>query len=96
MPTKTIADLFKQERAAWLESARSEAKKQLRNRRYITIEDVLIAKPRPQYVHRNTTGHVFQDPDFIWVGVTKSLRPVSNGRLISKWALRKGNYAKKT
>src|ERR1044072_315419 len=85
---KTAQDLFQRERNEWLHDARMTAKRLLRTRYYITIEDVLKSCPRPSYVHRNVTGHVFQDDDFVFKGYTKSRRPISNGRTISFWTLK--------
>lgn len=97
--TKTMADLFKQQRSEWLDSARATAKKLLRGKYFITIEDVLAINPRPQFVHRNTTGLVFNHSDFVNFGMARSTRPAMNGRMIMRWRIRagseltkKGNY----
>lgn len=82
----TVKDLFKKEREAWLEEARTTAKKLLEDKALITIEDVLKEYPRPEYIHRNTTGKVFNS-DFKPVGWRKSERPVMNGRFVRVWRL---------
>lgn len=82
----TVKDLFKKEREAWLEEARTTAKKLLEDKALITIEDVLKECPRPEYIHRNTTGKVFNS-DFKLVGWRKSERPVMNGRFVRVWRL---------
>lgn len=82
----TVKDLFKKEREAWLEEARTTAKKLLEDKSLITIEDVLKECPRPEYIHRNTTGKVFNS-DFKPVGWRKSKRPVMNGRFVRVWRL---------
>lgn len=64
----TVKDLFKKEREAWLEEARVTAKKLLEDKSLITIEDVLKECPRPEYIHRNTTGNIFRCDDFKPVG----------------------------
>jgi len=87
MKTKTVPDLFRKEREEWLIDCRREAKKLLKHRSYITIEDVLRACPRPQYIKPNTVGQVFKDPAFKSVGFSRSVRPVSNGRYVQRWAL---------
>lgn len=84
---KTAQDLFKGERQAWLDSARATARKLLIMRPYITINDVLAECPRPTYVHRNTTGHVFRHSDFRVFGVTRSRAKLANRRLICQWKL---------
>lgn len=85
----TVKDLFKKEREAWLESARLAAKELLEERTLITIEDVLKVCPRPEYIHRNTTGKVFNN-DFQPVGWRKSKRPIMNGRFVRIWRLKDG------
>lgn len=85
---KTVQDLFKLEKQAWLEDARSAARTLLKNRPYITIEDVLEITPRPQYVHPNTTGQVFLDNDFVAVGWMPSKLRSMNGRQVRRWVLR--------
>lgn len=86
---KTIRDLFKQERDDWLDSARVTAKKLLKRRAYITIEDVLEKCPRPSYIHHNSTGRVFTN-EFVAVGWRRSERPLMNGRQVRVWKLRDG------
>lgn len=87
---KTVQDLFKQEKQAWLEDARSAARKLLENKPFITIEDVLEITPRPQYVHRNATGSVFKGEDFIATGWMPSKRLSMNGRHVRRWVMRNG------
>ena len=87
----TVKDLFKKEREAWLESARLAAKELLEDKPLITIEDVLKVCPRPEYIHRNTTGKVFNN-DFQPVGWRKSKRPIMNGRFVRIWRLKDGRY----
>jgi len=82
----TVKDLFKKEREAWLEEARVTAKKLLEDKSLITIEDVLKECPRPEYIHRNTTGKVFNS-DFKSVVWRKSERPIMNGRFVRVWRL---------
>lgn len=82
-----VNDLFKREREAWLDKARSTARKLLRYRRRITVEDVLEQCPRPQYVHQNTTGMIFRDNDFKAVGWQPSRRTAMNGRQVRVWSL---------
>ena len=85
----TVKDLFKKEREAWLESSRLAAKELLEESPLITIEDVLKVCPRPEYIHRNTTGKVFNN-DFQPVGWRKSKRPIMNGRFVRIWRLKDG------
>ena len=87
--SQTVRDLFNKEREAWLNNARKAAKKLLKTRSVITIEDVLSECPRPQFVHRNTTGRVFNDLDFVAVGWRHSSRPLMKGRQVREWTLRK-------
>lgn len=84
---QTVPDLFNQSRQQWLEGARLVARKLLRHRHKITIEDVLELYPRPKYLHRNTTGGVFQTDMFHAVGYTLARKPSSNGRVIRWWTL---------
>lgn len=83
--TKTVKDLFQAEKVKWLDGARAAARKLLRYRRTITIEDVLEIHPLPTYIHRNTAGRVFQCDDFHAVGWTPSTRRVSHGRHVRVW-----------
>lgn len=83
----TVKDLFKKEREAWPEEARVTAKKLLEDKSLITIEDVLKECPRPEYIHRNTTGKVFNS-DFKPVGWRKSERLIMNGRFVRVWRMR--------
>lgn len=88
---KTVKDLFKGERSAWLENARAAAVKLAKEKPSITIEDVLKVCERPQYVHRNTTGLVFaNNKNFKHVGWAPSTRPEMNGRYVRRWMLKKG------
>lgn len=84
----TIQDLFQHSRETWLDGARSTARKLLKKKRVITIEDVLEVFPRPTYIHRNVTGHVFRDVDFKPVGYTLARKPSSHKRVIRLWKLK--------
>lgn len=83
-----IQNLFGQSREDWLDSCRDTARKLLRTRLTITIEDVLEVCPRPNYLHRNTTGKVFQDKDFKAVGFRAARKASSHGRTIRVWGLK--------
>lgn len=89
MKQLSMNDLFQMGKEDWLEQARHEAKKLLRRRHVITIEDVLDVCPKPTYLHRNTIGSVFNG-DFVPVGFAKSKRLVSRGRWIRQWKLKDG------
>lgn len=86
----TMPDLFRRSGEEWLEEARAEACKLLGRRYAVTIEDVLQACPRPNYLNRNITGGVFQTPDFKPIGFTFSKRPISHKRVIRLWKLKPG------
>lgn len=81
-----VKDLFKKEREVWLLKARDTAKELLKEYYSITIEDVLKKCPRPDYIHRNATGKVF-DKDFIAIGWRRSARPLMNGRQVRVWRM---------
>lgn len=83
---ETVQDMFRKTREEWLEDARATARKLLKFRNSITIEDVLVACPRPTFIHPNTTGKVF-NKEFKSVGITYSKRRSSHGRLIRRWQL---------
>ena len=85
--SKTVQDLFRSERTEWIQSARMIARKLLTQRQQITIVDVLNELPRPQYVHPNTTGHIFRDKDFKLVGFRKSTSKFARGRFVGVWEL---------
>lgn len=87
MNPQTIQDLFQVTREQWLEGARLTARKLLRYRSKITIEDVLEIYPRPKYLHRNTTGSVFKYEAFQPIGYTMAKKPTSHGRVIRLWTL---------
>ena len=86
--SKTIKDMFSEQRQAWLDDARAAARKLLRRRYCITIEHVLEVCPLPEFLHRNTIGSVFKHDDFMPVGWVKSRRPVMNGRFVRSWRLK--------
>lgn len=83
---KTVNDLFQQSKTDWLKEARDTARKLLRTRHHITIEDVLEITPLPKYLHRNTIGAVFNNEDFRAVGYTKSRRTAMHSRTIKMWS----------
>lgn len=83
----TVQDLFKKTKAEWLDGARAVAIKKLRQQHVITIEDILVDYPLPKYLHKNTIGAVFKDNHFVSIGFTRSLRQISNGRVIQRWVL---------
>lgn len=85
---RRMPDLLQKERDNWLDEARAAAKRLLKKRAYVTIEDVLKICPRPTYIHRNTTGNVFRDDDFTAFGWAPSKRPLMNGRQVRLWRLR--------
>lgn len=87
MIPQTVPDLFNQSREQWLEGARNAARKLLRRRHRITIEDVLEVYPRPRYLHRNTTGSVFKNEMFRPLGYTLARKPSSHKRVIRIWTL---------
>lgn len=87
---KTTRSLFSQGKEQWLTEARDAARKLLKSRQTITIEDVLEVCPKPAYLHRNTIGSVLRHTDFKVVGYTLAKKPSSNSRLIRLWGLRNG------
>lgn len=88
-------DLFHTQREEWLQKARHTAEKLAIEHGSVDIEDVLALCPRPRFLHKNVTGHVFKAPVFRTVGIRKSRRPISNGRLICIWAVREEFYPKR-
>ena len=82
-----VPTLFGQTARDWVDSARETAYKLLQMRSQITIEDVLAHNPRPSYIRKNVTGHIFQDARFRGLGYTLSKRPVMNSRVIRIWGL---------
>jgi hypothetical protein len=78
---------FAKERQEWINDCRETARKLLTVRASITVEDVLKICPRPRYIHKNVTGSVFRDPDFVMCGWTKATKSSSNGRWIMRWTL---------
>lgn len=89
MPTRTMQDVFRSEREAWLEDARAVAHRMIEERGApVTIEDVLQECPKPSYIHRNAVGAVFRSPAFKAVGWAPSRRTAMNGRYVRKWSLK--------
>lgn len=80
-------DLFVKERQDWINDCRATARELLTTRESITVEDVLKVCPRPRYIHKNVTGSVFKDSDFVMCGWAKATKASSNGRWIMKWTL---------
>ena len=87
-----VQDLFQRQKREWIEECQAAARKLLVIRDEITIEDVLAINPRPSYIHRNTTGRVFNHDDFVACGFTQSRRPISKGRWIMKWKLNEAAF----
>lgn len=87
MKPQTVPDLFQETKKSWLDGARATARRLLKTRSRITIEDVLKEYPLPRYLHHNTIGSVFQDKMFEANGFTISQRPISHGRAIRWWTL---------
>jgi len=83
----TIQDMFGLTRQGWLEECRKTAKQLLRFQDSVTVEDILPLVPRPEYIHRNSTGSIF-DGQFRSVGWVQSKRPISKGRWIMQWKLK--------
>lgn len=87
LPTNA-PDLFRSTRADWLEECRITARRLLKTRQSITIEDVLRVCPRPKYLKPNVTGSVFKDGDFVPVGYTVTRKPSSHRRVIRLWSIK--------
>lgn len=83
----TVQDMFGLTRQGWLLECRKTAKLLLRHMDSITVEDILVLVPRPEFIHRNSTGSIF-DGQFKQVGWTQSKRPQSKGRYIMQWRLK--------
>lgn len=88
----SMQDLFRKSKQEWLDEARAAARRLLMSRYSITIEDVLEVCPRPTYLHRNTTGSVFNDNDFTPVSYAPSRRTVSHGRTVRTWTFHERPY----
>ena len=88
MEQLTIQDLFARDKTLWLAECRKEAKRQLQFKPSVTSDDITKNVPRPTYIHRNTTGQIFNNGEFITVGFTISTRKEANGRTIRQWALK--------
>ena len=84
---QTIQQRFNLDREQWLNGARKVAFNLLQTRHTVTIEDILELYPRPKYLHRNTTGSVFNNEWFQPIGYTQSKRKQSHGRVIRLWSL---------
>jgi len=85
---QNIQDMFGLTRQVWLEDCRAAAKQLLQTRESVTVEDVLLLQPRPEFIHRNATGSIFSNGEFKSVGWTQSKRPQSKGRYIMQWRLK--------
>ena len=83
----TIQDMFGYSREAWLAECRKTAKLLLRNSETITVEDITLLVPRPTYLHRNTTGAIF-DGQFKPVDFVKAKHKEAKGRWIRTWRLK--------
>lgn len=84
----TAQDLFKNTKQQWVDECRMVARKLLKVRNTITIENVLKECPRPKYLKPNATGGIFQHEDFTAVGYTMARKPSSHGRVIRVWSLK--------
>lgn len=80
--------LFNVTKQQYIELCRDKARELLQTRAFVTSDDITEQVPRPKWIHPNTTGGIFQHPDFQMVGVAIARKPSSNGRLIRKWGLK--------
>ncbi len=85
---QNVPSLFQETKKAWLEGARVVARRLLKTRSRITIEDVTKEYPLPDYLHRNTIGNVFNSRDFESVGFTTARNPAARGHVIRYWTLK--------
>jgi len=88
MQQTSIQDLFQTTRQEWLEECRAEAKRQLQYKPFVTSDDVTKVVPRPSYIHRNSAGSMFQNGEFVMVGVQKSSAKSRKGGWIAQWRLK--------
>lgn len=85
---KNVQELFHKDKQAWLDDCRTEAKRLLVHRPFVTIEDITVKCPRPKHIKPNVTGSVFLHPDFQKVGApVRAKHREANGHWISRWTL---------
>lgn len=85
---QTVPSLFQKTKEDWIDGARAVAKRLLRTRLRITIEDVTKEYPLPSYLHRNTIGAVFNSREFEPVGFTTAKNTAARGHVIRYWTLK--------
>ena len=75
-------------RQPYIKEARAAALKLLREREYITIEDVRDVCPPPADIDPRVMGAVFKGEDFESVGWVASKRPIAHKRPIQRFRLK--------
>lgn len=83
-------DLFKVQRREFLEYCRWVAVRIMRNKPYITIDDVRAEVPLPLNIDGRVYGGVFNSDEFVKVDSTATKRKTSHGRPVSVWRLKGG------
>lgn len=88
IPTKLEFNWYTEQKRAYIDDARSTAKKLLQKRPYVTTDDIWKFCPPPRFLNTKVMGNIFHDKDFKSIGFTKTRRLSSHGRLIQKYRLR--------
>ena len=81
----TTKDLFGGNRTAFVNECRTVARKLLKQRPCITIDDVREYVQLPEYMNPLVFSQVFRDDEFETCGYTVSERRASKARLLCKW-----------
>lgn len=85
---QTVQDLFRGSYQDYIDTLRAEARKQLRLKPSITIEDLTEVHPRPDFVKPNTMGKVFLHPDFEPTGApVRAKHQSAKGHWLGRWKL---------
>jgi len=79
---------FETYRLPYIERAREAARELLRQKDYITIDDVREVCPPPEDIDPRVMGAVFKQSEFESVGWTTSKRKVNHSRPIQRFRLK--------
>ena len=80
----TVQERFSFDKDDWLAQCRETATRLLRQQDTVTVEDILLLCPKPEYLHRNTIGSIFNS-NFIPVDFVKAKHKAAKGRWIRTW-----------
>lgn len=80
-------NIFYEAEQKYIDQARRKAVELLKKRPHITVEDVLVACPRPYGVSKKVNAKIFKNDVFRPLGYTRAKHTAANGHVIRLWCL---------